>query len=83
METTCAIVLSSIIGGICITMAGCLCYYKNKPNNNVPYIIETITITKEHYDTLKNYMTNKDTHENSILPEYVDTLESPPDYINQ
>lgn len=48
-----------------------------KPSNNITHVTETITITKEHYETLKNYIQN----ENAPLPEYVETIEPPPEYI--
>lgn len=77
MDTTCIIVVSSLIGGLCTIMGFCCYFYTNKPSNNITPVTETITITREHYDTLKNYIQN----ENASLPEYVETIEPPPEYI--
>jgi hypothetical protein len=74
MHTTCIIVASSVIGGSCIIMGFCCCFYTNKPSNNITPVTETVTITREHYNTLKNYIQN----ENASLPEYVETIEPPP-----
>jgi hypothetical protein len=76
MDTTCIIVASSFIGGLC-TIIGISCCCIHKPSNNITPVTETITITKEHYETLKNYIQN----ENAPLPEYVETIEPPPEYI--
>ena len=77
MDTTCIIVASSVIGGLCTFIGVCCCFYTNKPSNNITPVTETVTITREHYNTLKNYIQN----ENASLPEYVEADEPPPEYI--
>ena len=75
MDTTCIIVASSIIGGLCTIIGVTCCCYNYKPSNNITPVTETITITREHYNTLKNYI------QNATLPEYVEADEPPPEYI--
>jgi len=66
------IILLSVTGGICLST--CICIYNqcNRIDNSISdNTAETVTITKEHYENLKNYV-NQTPHCNSP-PEYTET----------
>ena len=57
---TCAIIVVSLMSGICLFGAGIICCMKNEQQQVVPNS-DCIVITKEHYENLKKVG----------LPEYI------------
>lgn len=75
------IILLSVTGGICLSTCICIYYSQcNRIDNSISdNTVETVTITKEHYENLKKYV-NQSPNCNSP-PEYSETHDTPPSYI--
>lgn len=75
--TTCIIIISSVFGSLCLIGTISCCFYNfnyRYPNHTVVAPIpEFVTITKEHYNSLKQL--------HGELPKYTPEEGDPPEYI--
>ena len=68
MDTTCAVVITSLLGCGCFVGFCFNCICSNEPPNTMKPIIEHVIITREHY----NKLNKKNTSE---LPKYTESVD--------